>query len=102
MNLLTAVFAMPFLLTKYRKDTISILKKQKLQAFSIALMGSMAYLIILWAYKEAPVSYVVTIREFSIVVASILGFVFLKEKMSWNKVTGILFILLGVIMVKVS
>lgn len=102
MNLLTAIFAAPLLLTKYKTDTINILKTQKLSAFFIAFMGSTAYLIILWAYKHAQVSYVVTIREFSIVVASILGFVFLKEKIYFNKVIGILFILSGVLLVKIS
>ncbi len=53
-------------------------------------------------FAEAKASYVTPIRETSIVIGAILGFMFLKEKASYNKLAGILAIVLGVILIKVG
>ncbi len=102
MNLLTAVIASPLLLTKYKREAVEVMKGRKLEAFFIAFAGSAAYLIILWAYTQTSTSYVVALREFSIVIASGLGVTFLKEKLYSNKVVGVMTILLGVVLVRVS
>ncbi len=102
MNLLTAVIASPLLLTKYKREAVEVLKGRKLEAFFIAFAGSAAYLIILWAYTQTSTSYVVALREFSIVIASGLGVTFLKEALYSNKVVGVMTILLGVVLVRVS
>ncbi|MGH1468348.1 MAG: EamA family transporter [Bdellovibrionales bacterium] len=102
MNLLTALIAAPLLFTRYKKEALSVLKERKLEAFFIAFAGSAAYLIILWAYTQTSTSYVVALREFSIVIASGLGVTFLKERLYSNKVVGVMTILLGVVLVRVS
>ena len=51
---------------------------------------------------EAKASYVTPIRETSIVIGAILGFLFLKEKATLNKIAGILSIVLGVILIKIG
>ena len=64
-----------------------------------------SYVLILLIYNlfaEAKTSYVTPIRESSMVIGSILGFVFLKEKITANKIVGIVTILLGVIMIKIG
>ena len=58
------------------------------------------YLIILYAMTLERASYIVSIREFSVVIASFLGFVFLKEKPTVLKVIGILCVTAGLIMIK--
>ena len=66
---------------------------------------TVSYLIILFIYAcfaEAKSSYITPIREFSVVIGSILGFIFLKEKITTNKIIGIVTILLGVIMIKIG
>ena len=65
--------------------------------------GFTGYAIILMIYSlfaEAKASYVTPIRETSIVIGAILGFLFLKEKATLNKLAGILAIVLGVILIK--
>ena len=67
--------------------------------------GFIGYAIILMIYylfAEAKASYITPIRETSIVIGAILGFLFLKEKATLNKLAGILAIVLGVILIKVG
>jgi uncharacterized membrane protein len=63
--------------------------------FSISLMSSLAYPMILYAYKLSSVSLVAPLREIATVHASILGIIILKESISKNKIIGIIFIVLG-------
>ena len=64
-----------------------------------------SYLIILMIYNlfaEAKSGYITPIRESSIIIGSILGFVFLKEKVTLNKVLGILIMVSGIILIKIG
>jgi len=81
------------------------IKKEGKYAAIIGYGITVSYLIILFIYAcfaEAKSSYITPIREFSVVIGSILGFIFLKEKITVNKVIGIVTILLGVIMIKIG
>jgi uncharacterized membrane protein len=60
------------------------------------------YLIILFAFRFGPVSYIVATREFAVVVGALLGFLLLKEPLTLRKVLGIMAITLGVILVKLA
>jgi drug/metabolite transporter (DMT)-like permease len=60
------------------------------------------YLIILFAFRFGPVSYIVATREFAVVVGALLGFWLLKEPLTLRKVLGITAITLGVILVKLA
>ncbi|HIG31409.1 MAG TPA: hypothetical protein EYQ50_27815 [Verrucomicrobiales bacterium] len=66
-------------------------------------MGSVgSYLIILFAFQLALVGYVVALREFAVVIGACLGFYFLKETISPEKVFAIIIISLGLILIKVA
>ena len=43
-------------------------------------MSIVAYTIVLWSMKYQPIAYVASIKESSIIIASLIGFIFLKEK----------------------
>jgi len=58
------------------------------------------YLIILYAMTLERASYIVSVREFSVVIGSFLGFVFLKEKPGVLKIIGILAVTAGLILIK--
>ena len=60
------------------------------------------YLLILFAFTVERAGYVSAVREFSIVIGSVFGFVFLKEKITVNKAAGILLILAGLVFVKLA
>jgi uncharacterized membrane protein len=52
--------------------------------------------------RLGPVSYIVAVREFAVVIGSILGFVVLKERLTVRKGIGIAAITLGLALVKVA
>lgn len=102
MNGLTAVLVLPFLLKFAPAKAINVFKRHKKEAFFIAVGGSLSYVIILWAFRTTPVSYVAALREFSVVIASMLGLIFLKEEISKRKLIGIGLVTFGAIFLKWS
>lgn len=75
-------------------------KKYLKEAIIIGVGSYSAYIIILFAMRLSEASYIVAIREFSVVIASILGFIFLKEKPTAFKIIGIVFITAGLFIIK--
>ncbi len=68
----------------------------------IGFGGVGTYILILFAFTFDQASYVVALREFSVVIASILGFLFLKEKPTLFKVAGIILITAGLFLIKLG
>lgn len=67
------------------------------------IMGSYTIILSIYAlFPEAKASYVTPIREISVVLGSIMGFIFLRERITVNKILGILFMVLGVILIKIG
>jgi|TARA_B110000116_G_C16784697_1_gene560245 uncharacterized membrane protein len=65
----------------------------------ISAMSAIAYSMILFSYKQSYVSLVAPLREISVVFASILGIVYLKEQVSYFKIFGILLIVIGAVLI---
>lgn len=102
MNGLTAIFVLPMIYKFSPTKVNNVFNRHKKEAFLIAVGGSLSYAIILWAFRNTPVSYVAALREFSVVIASVLGLVFLKEDLSKRKIIGICLVTLGAIFLKWS
>jgi len=58
------------------------------------LMGS--YLIALWAMTRAPVAVVAALRETSVILAAIIGTVFLKERFGGWRIPGAILVAVGI------
>ena len=107
-GVLSATILTPFVFKKELGTAKGIRKFIRQEGKYAAIIGygiTVSYLIILFIYAcfaEAKSSYITPIREFSVVIGSILGFIFLKEKNTTNKIIGIVTILLGVIMIKIG
>ncbi len=71
-------------------------------AWIIGLGSPFTYLIILFAYAAGPVGYITAVREFSVVIAALLGVGFLGERMSAVRWAGIALIVLGTILIKAA
>ncbi len=68
----------------------------------IGLGSPATYLIILFAYAAGPVGYITAVREFSVVIAALLGVVFLGERMSAARWAGVALIVAGTILIKAA
>jgi drug/metabolite transporter (DMT)-like permease len=69
-------------------------------AWIIGIGSPLTYLIILVAYAAGPVGYITAVREFSVVIAALLGVWFLGERMSIARWAGIALVVTGMILIK--
>ncbi|NBI29669.1 EamA family transporter [Chengkuizengella marina] len=85
-----------------KKGRKLVLEQWKKYWIKMALAGGLAglaYILVLIVLTEVPVSYVSPLRETSIVIGSILGFLFLKENFGISKLMGSIIIFAGVVLI---
>ena len=82
------------------KKSFSVFKANMKYALIMGFGSVGTYLIILFAMTLERASYIVSVREFSVVIASLLGFIFLKEKPGALKIIGILCVTAGLLFIK--
>ena len=58
------------------------------------------YAIVVWGFTKAPIPMVGALRESSILFSILIGYLFLKEKITATKILSIFLILVGVIGLK--
>ena len=71
--------------------------------FIFLIGGTTSYLvygIVVWAFTQAPIPIVTTLRETSIIFALLIGSLFLKEKFTFLKTAAVLTIFFGVLLLK--
>jgi len=69
----------------------------------LASIGSLtSYSLVLWAYTQAPIYYVASIRESSIIFASLIGLIFFKEKELVRRLIAAFVLFAGVIMLELA
>ena len=65
--------------------------------------GTISYIvygIVVWGFTHAPIPLVSALRETSVIIALLIGTIFLKERFTILKTLSVLIIFLGVIMLK--
>jgi drug/metabolite transporter (DMT)-like permease len=90
----------PFIVRQYGWPRLW--KEWKQQPFRLPLTGALgisAYLLAVWAYSIAPLSYAGAIREVSVVFGALAGWLFLKEKMGITRVLGAAVIFVGILVI---
>ncbi len=100
--LLTTIFLAPYVLISKRLELLSAFKKMKKYALIIGPGSIGTYLIILFVFQITQVSYVVAAREISVVFGALLGFIFLKEQNSTQKMFSITCIVIGMLLIKIA
>ncbi len=66
------------------------------------LLSAGGYMAALWAMTEAPIAPVAALRETSVLFAALLGAVVLKEKLAGRRIVAALFVVAGVVLVRMS
>ena len=61
-----------------------------------------AYAIIIWSMKHVPIGFVASMRESSIIFASLIGFYFLKEKIGYIRLLSGFIFFIGVYLIYTS
>jgi drug/metabolite transporter (DMT)-like permease len=102
MFMMIPLLTTPYNLRRYGwKRFTSAWKGAQLPLILAAVLGVTAYLLALFAYTIAPVSYSSTIREFSVVIGAILGWHFLGEQMGGMRVLGAIIIFVGILIIAI-
>jgi len=101
-SFLINAFVFPIALSfKNQKNVFKRVKNKGKQIFWIGGTLSYAiYTIVVWAFTKAPIPMVGALRETSIFFSIFIGYFFLKEKITPSKIFSIIFIVTGVIGLK--
>jgi len=80
-----------------KRESLFSLKIRELFLILCATIVSFsAYAIIIWSMKYEPFGFVASMRESSILFASLIGLVFLKEKIGYLRIISGIFFFMGV------
>lgn len=102
MFMLSAVFATPVVAARDRGRLWRKLAETWRSVTLIGVGSTAAYLMILFAMTVGQVGYIVALREFAVVLGAVLGFVFLKERVTPMKVGAVLMIVAGLVCIKLG
>ena len=97
---LIPVWSTPVVLRRYGwSQVMGEWKVQPGRFLITGFLGVLAYLIALYAYSFAPISYSGAIREVSVVLGALAGWYFLGEKLGPVRVIGAFIIFAGILVI---
>jgi drug/metabolite transporter (DMT)-like permease len=94
-----AGFVIPLAFIGIRRRLFKIPRGREGSTLAIAgALSALAYCVAVWAMNESPMGGVSALRETSILFATVIGTIFLREKMTIRVVSGAIVITLGVVL----
>jgi drug/metabolite transporter (DMT)-like permease len=94
------LFSVVLNLKKHKNIFKKVMNRGK-QIFWIGgTLSYVIYIIVVWAFTKAPIPTIGALRETSIFFSIFIGYFFLKEKITSTKIFSIIFILAGVVGLK--
>jgi drug/metabolite transporter (DMT)-like permease len=92
----------PFIFREYKWERIkNVLVSQPVRVPLAGVLGVLAYLMAVFSFSIAPLSYAGSIREVSVVFGAFAGWWFLKEKMGGIRMLGAVVIFAGIMVIAV-
>jgi len=101
-TLVATLLLTPYVVLYKRRQLTDAWKNYRVHGFIVGVGSLATYLLILFIFRIAKVSYVVALRELAVAFGALLGFRFLGEKPTPVKIAGIALIVLGVIVIKMA
>ena len=75
-----------------------LLSKQKIKQYAmVGISDTSSYILILYTLTFVEVSSIAPMRNIGIVISFIIGYVFLNERLQFNRITGCMLIFIGII-----
>ena len=102
---LFALDALPFsvyLLVTRRREFLSALAERRQRGLIGGGLSAAAYAISVWAMTKAPVALVASLRETSVLFATLIGARLLKEHLTPRRWAGVVAVVAGVVALKVA
>tara|TARA_B100000700_G_scaffold327218_1_gene441134 strand:+ start:721 stop:1563 length:843 start_codon:yes stop_codon:yes gene_type:complete len=79
-----------------KKSLFKLKIKELLLILFATIISFSAYAIIIWSMKYEPIGFVASMRESSILFVSLLGFIFLREKIGYLRIISAVLFFIGV------
>ena len=90
----------PFIFRGYKWSKVKgVLVTQSYRLLLASILGVLAYLMAVFAFSIAPLSYAGAVREVSVVFGALAGWWLLKEKMGGVRLLGAIVIFAGILMI---
>lgn len=97
---LTALFLAPAVLLGPRRTRIApVLRESLSSVLFVGLANPMTYLLVLLAFRLAPVSYAGSVREMSVLIAVLLGWKGLGEPSGQRRLAAAVLIFAGIVLI---
>ena len=81
----------------FKNDGLRKINKDLLiKGISFGLLAPLAYGLVVWCMQYLPIAYASAIRETSIIFATLIGLLILKEKKANSRIIPAIFIVLGI------
>ena len=100
MILNAVIFSILLIIMNKQEVVKKVFSEEKKTFFIGGTLSYTVYGIIIWAFTQAPVPLVAALRETSIIIALMIGAIFLNEKLNILKISAVLTIFFGVILLK--
>jgi uncharacterized membrane protein len=88
---------LPFMLARRRPEMRRAWQERKSIGATIGLVSMASYLIVLYAFRDGPVAYIVAMRESSVVFGAAMGFFVLQERVTRQRLAGVAAIVAGLV-----
>jgi drug/metabolite transporter (DMT)-like permease len=100
---LTTVCITPVILAGYGcRPMIAVVRTHWIRILLVGIVMLLAYMLVLHAYAIARVSYVGALREVSIVLAALTGWLWLKENFGGVRTLGAALIFIGMLVIAIA
>lgn len=102
MMLLPSLYLVPATYASNRNEMRLALAHHKKAILTVGVGLSYGYLLVLYAMRLGPLSYIFAVREVSVVIGAILGVVFLKETLTRRKIYAMAAIVAGLVFLRLA
>jgi len=87
----------------WRRRNLTDLAGPTMKSFAIGgTVSFAAYIIVVWAFTQAPIALVTALRETSMIAALLIGIVFFREPLTKTKIIAVCVTLCGVVILRVA
>ena len=83
-----------------KNNLIATLNNNNVKFSVTAVISITSYTLVLWAYTQAPTHYVASVRESSIIFASLIGLYFFKENGVKKRLLAAFILFMGIVLLQ--
>ena len=102
LNIAAAVFVSLYASIRSRKQMIPTMRAHWKVMGAAGVFSTVAYMLVMIAYRHAPVGYVASLRESSVVIAAFAGWKMLDEGDHRRRITSATIVLVGLVVLVIG